>query len=222
MSRALLLSIAATVSALVLGGRPRAQTAQPVQPVQAAPVSLGAPPSVSPNAPSAYQTLLPPEGRAALVPLGDVAGAVVLTLPDSLPNPFAGQPEAVKEGQLLFNKMNCAGCHNYDGTGGMGPNLTDKYWRYGGTPVSIYKTLWEGRPQGMPAWSGALPPDSLWKVVAFVESLGGTVPATDYYRQRRGDRPGDLVAPEVEAEDRALRMEAQRASGQQPAPAPGK
>ena len=144
-----------------------------------------------------------PEEPAALVPLGDTAGSSELRLPGTLTNPFEGQPAAVTEGRRLFTKMNCAGCHNYDGSGGMGPDLTDHYWRYGGTPVAVFKTLWEGRPQGMPAWSGALPPDELWKLVTFIQSLGGMYPAPDYYGQRQGDNPHDLVAPEVAAEDAA-------------------
>ena len=61
--------------------------------------------------------------------------------------------------------MNCAACHGYDLKGGMGPDLTDTYWRYGGSPADIYKSIFEGRPQGMPAWGRALPPAMIWKVV---------------------------------------------------------
>ena len=48
--------------------------------------------------------------------------------------------------------MNCAGCHAYDLTGGMGPDLTDNSWLYGGKPGEIYHTIAEGTPRGMPAW----------------------------------------------------------------------
>lgn len=177
--------------------------------------------SAPPDPPSVYRTVLPPEGAAALVPLGDMAGSVAPGPPDNARNPFEGQPEAVAEGRRLFNRMNCAGCHNYDGSGGMGPNLTDHYWRYGGTPVDVFKTLWEGRPQGMPAWSGALTPDELWKIVAFVQSLGGMYPAADYAGQRQGDNPRDLIAPEVAAEDAAQRPDARSEAGNRPASAPG-
>lgn len=196
------LVVALAFAAMVVPGGTRAWSAPP------------------PDAPSAYRTVLPPEGAAALVPLGDMAGSVAPRLPDNLPNPFEGQPAAVTEGRRLFTKMNCAGCHNYDGSGGQGPNLTDHYWRYGGTPVDVFKTLWEGRPQGMPAWSGALTPDELWKIVAFVQSLGGMYPAADYYGQRQGDNPRDLIAPEIAAEDAALRTDAASATGKPPEPAP--
>ena len=95
--------------------------------------------------------------------------------------------------------MNCAGCHGYDANGGMGPNLTDTYWRYGGSPAAIFKSIYEGRPQGMPAWNPALPPDEIWKLVAYIQSLGGAYSAAQYEASVQGDRVGDNVAPEVKA-----------------------
>ena len=50
-------------------------------------------------------------------------------------NPLAGSADAVEAGHQLFGKMNCAGCHAYDLTGGMGPDLTDNSWQYGGKPA---------------------------------------------------------------------------------------
>ncbi len=141
--------------------------------------------------------LTPPEGLPALIPLGEAAGAYALNLPDDVPNPLQGQPGAVAEGHRRFIEMNCAGCHGYDAAGGMGPNLTDKYWRYGGTPVQVFKSIYEGRPGGMPAWGGALPVQEIWKIVAFIESLGGTYPANFYHQARQGDHQGELTAPEV-------------------------
>ena len=47
--------------------------------------------------------------------------------------------------------MNCAGCHAYDLTGGMGPDLTDGSWQYGAKPGEVYHTIAEGTPRGMPA-----------------------------------------------------------------------
>ena len=56
---------------------------------------------------------------------------------------------------------------------GWGPPLNDSYWRYGGSPVEIYKSIYEGRPKGMPAWGVALPPNEIWALTAYVSSLGG-------------------------------------------------
>ena len=116
-----------------------------------------------------------PEGVAAVVPLGlSVGEAPAITA--STANPLASVQTAVAEGKKLFGALNCAGCHGYDAAGGMGPDLTDTEWRYGGTPIDIYKSIYEGRPQGMPAWGNALPPQSIWQLVAYLQSLGGSFP----------------------------------------------
>jgi len=144
--------------------------------------------------------VVPGAGHEAIgaVPLGDVAGAAASHLAASIPNPYGpDNAQAIQQGHELFIRMNCAGCHGYGATGGMGPNLTDKYWRYGGVPVSIYKSIYEGRPQGMPAWNPALPPDEIWKLVAYIGSLGGAYAPEQYQAWLQGDRPGDNVAPGV-------------------------
>ncbi len=133
------------------------------------------------------------------VPLGDVAGAAKDTAAKGIANPYTGNAQAQREGHELYIKMNCAGCHGYTAKGGMGPNLTDGYWRYGGVPVALFKSIYEGRPQGMPAWNPALPPQDIWKIVAYLETLGGTYPANAFQASIQGDRPGDNVAAEVQA-----------------------
>lgn len=141
---------------------------------------------------------LPPAGELARVPLGELAqDNYERNIASSITNPMAGRPQAVEQGRLLFAQMNCAGCHGFDAAGGSAPALTDKYWRYGGTPAAIYKSIYEGRPQGMPAWGRALPPDSIWLLVAYIQSLGGSFPAEAYKASLQGDRPGELVAPEL-------------------------
>lgn len=139
----------------------------------------------------------PTPGTEAInaIPMGDVAGAAAYT--GTVPNPYEGNAQAVQEGKDLFVKMNCAGCHGYGAKGAMGPNLTDRYWRYGGTPASVFKSIYEGRPQGMPAWNPALPPDDIWKLVAYIESLGGTFAASDFQASVQGDRAGEVVSAEV-------------------------
>ena len=130
---------------------------------------------------------IPDEGTLARVPLGDWAGATPNTLANTIRNPYEGDAAAAAEGAALYQKMNCADCHGYDLKGGMGPNLRDRYWRYGGSPAEIYKTLWEGRPQGMPAWGRALPPEQLWKLVTYIESFHGTFPSSLADRGKQGD-----------------------------------
>lgn len=144
---------------------------------------------------------LPSEDMVDRAPLGQVAGSPASTVPVlSTPNPFQDNPQAIKQGRELYIKMNCAGCHAYNGKGNMGPDLTDTYWRYGGLPVQIYMTIRDGRPKGMPAWGVALPPDDIWKLVAYVQSLGGSVSVNDFKHVRQGDQPGEQIAPEAQAD----------------------
>ena len=136
-------------------------------------------------------TGLPAEGALAHVAIGDLAGVGNNTLDAKIDNPYSGNMAAIKEGNTRFIDLNCAACHGYDLKGGMGPDLTDTYWRYGGSPADIYKSIFEGRPQGMPAWGRALPPAEIWKIVSYIESKGGAFPAALADRGRQGDL-GDM------------------------------
>lgn len=148
----------------------------------------------------------------AAVPLGDVVGGHTAP-PAAIANPYHASPEAAAEGRTLFVKMNCAGCHGYDAGGGMGPNLSDGYWRYGGAPVQIFKSIYEGRPQGMPAWNPALPPAEIWKLVAYLQSLGGSYPEGGIAASIQGDTPATQYAAEVQ---RVLPAGAQQPKEPQP------
>ena len=89
---------------------------------------------------------------------------------------------ALAEGQFLYTKMNCVGCHAHGG-GGMGPALMDNEWRYGGRIDQIAATIAEGRPNGMPSWRGKLTDDQIWKLAAYVRSLSGQ-PSKDVVSSR--------------------------------------
>jgi cytochrome c oxidase cbb3-type subunit 3 len=53
----------------------------------------------------------------------------------------------------------------------MGPPLNNTGWRYGGAPADLYRSIHDGRPGGMPAWGGRLPPDQIWKLVTYLQTL---------------------------------------------------
>lgn len=131
---------------------------------------------------------LPSQGDLTQVPLGDFAGRTPNLVAEAIANPYAKSTAAQKEGEQLFQQMNCADCHGYDAKGGMGPDLTDAYWRYGGSPAEIYKSIYEGRPKGMPAWGASLPPEQIWKIVSYIQTLGGAFPA----RLANAGRQGNL------------------------------
>jgi cytochrome c oxidase cbb3-type subunit 3 len=68
---------------------------------------------------------------------------------------LASEPAVLAEGEKIFkNPALCAQCHKEDGSGNIGPNLTDRFWINGGAPMDIYQTVLEGgRPdKGMQGW----------------------------------------------------------------------
>jgi len=89
-----------------------------------------------------------------------------------LTNPFQGDPARIKEGGTLFVSYNCMDCHGADGSGAMGPSLADGRFHFGGTAGEVFQSIYEGRPDGMPAWGGRIPDDQIWRLVAYVQSLG--------------------------------------------------
>ena len=89
-----------------------------------------------------------------------------------LTNPFEGDRSKVKDGAALFVSYNCMDCHGADGSGAMGPSLADGRWHFGGTAGEVFQSIYEGRPEGMPAWGGRIPDDQIWRLVAYVQSLG--------------------------------------------------
>ncbi|MEW5929031.1 MAG: c-type cytochrome [Gemmatimonadota bacterium] len=129
---------------------------------------------------------LPPLELVQRVPLGALAGAADTRVALRIANPYEGDRRAERDGELLFTQMNCVGCHGYHASGGMGPNLTDTHWRYGGTPAEIFLSVWEGRPKGMPAYGRMLPEGQVWKLVAYLRTLGPGIAGPT----AAGDTPG--------------------------------
>ena len=86
-------------------------------------------------------------------------------------------PENAIAGKTIF-KQYCQVCHNEDGRGGIGPNLTDEYWLHGGQTLDIASTIIYGVPEkGMISWQSMLQPRQVGEVVAYIHSLQGTNPA---------------------------------------------
>lgn len=138
-----------------------------------------------------------PQDHSSSTPLGQRAGSG--DSPDvlSTPNPYEGSKEAAREGQQIYLAMNCTTCHAYDGSGNQGPDLTDTRWRYGGLPIQIFNSIHDGRPKGMPSWKDKLTDDQIWKLVTYVESFGGSFPASDWQHAPQGDVAGENESPEA-------------------------
>jgi cytochrome c oxidase cbb3-type subunit 3 len=112
-----------------------------------------------------------PEGVVRLSPLQP--GPAMMA--SRVSNPYDNNAWAQSQGQRLCGWYNCVGCHA-NGGGGMGPPLMDDEWIYGSDPAQIYRSIIEGRPNGMPAWAGRIPTSQVWQIVAYVRSLGGLIP----------------------------------------------
>ncbi|MBT4760613.1 MAG: c-type cytochrome [Bdellovibrionaceae bacterium] len=87
-----------------------------------------------------------------------------------------GDNAALAVGKTMYAK-NCVACHGAVGEGGIGPNLTDKYWIHGGSLKDIMVVIQNGAlDKGMPEWKNILKPNELQAVTAYVGTLMGTDP----------------------------------------------
>ena len=141
----------------------------PVRRARLVPLILGAALACARTEPQAH-------ADAPAVPLQSLQGRIFAgglppasTTPAS--NPLAGDTGAAREGSRLFTAMNCDGCHGGGASGWVGPSLADGRWRYGGNDAEVFRSIWYGRPKGMPAYGGVLAPDAVWKLVLYLKSL---------------------------------------------------
>ena len=88
-----------------------------------------------------------------------------------LRNPYEGDANAVATGAKLFIAYNCMDCHGADGSGAMGPSLADGRWHFGGAPAELFESIYQGRPEGMPAWGSLISSDQIWMLVSYLRSL---------------------------------------------------
>lgn len=98
-------------------------------------------------------------GRDGMISRDDVDNVVAFVR--SLSHQAAdASADQIAAGKAVF-AANCASCHGDEGTGKTdagAPNLTDKFWIYGGDLQSIYTTVWNGRQGHMPTWESRLSP----------------------------------------------------------------
>ncbi|MEZ4386405.1 MAG: cbb3-type cytochrome c oxidase N-terminal domain-containing protein [Candidatus Krumholzibacteriia bacterium] len=82
-------------------------------------------------------------------------------------------PAKVEEGRALFEQY-CAVCHQTDGSGLVGPNLTDDYWIHGPTGLDHLNVITNGvTAKGMAAWGNQLGPARVELLAAYVLTLQG-------------------------------------------------
>ncbi|HSO21622.1 MAG TPA: cbb3-type cytochrome c oxidase N-terminal domain-containing protein [Chondromyces sp.] len=105
----------------------------------------------------------------------------------------------MNSGKKIFQSK-CATCHGMFGEGGIGPNLTDRYWLHGAQLTDIYRTVREGvTDKGMLAWERQLRPAELMAVSAYAGSLLGSEPPNA--KEPQGERIARLPPSELDDAD---------------------
>jgi cytochrome c oxidase cbb3-type subunit III len=106
-------------------------------------------------------------------------------------NPHEGNAAAIANGAKLFIAYNCIDCHGADGSGAMGPSLADGRWHFGGGVGEVFESIYQGRPEGMPAWGSLISDDQIWMLVSYVRSLNaGKDVTTENFGGKTVERSG--------------------------------
>ncbi len=110
-------------------------------------------------------------------------------------------------GKSLFGKY-CVVCHQADGGGKVGPNLTDPYWIYDGDIAGLFSTIKYGAKRGMKSWKDELNPVQIQKLSSYILTLQGTnptdpkAPEGDFFEQPDADPiPENDVPNELETQE---------------------
>lgn len=107
--------------------------------------------------------------------------------------------ESIAEGKNIFSSQNtnCISCHGSNLEGGIGPNLTDKYWINGGDVKSLFTIISEGSTNNpvMAPWKAVIKPTEIQKVASYILSMQGTNPAN------AKDPEGKIWETEVTTDD---------------------
>jgi len=102
---------------------------------------------------------------------------------------------SISAGQAVY-ATNCTPCHGQAGEGkeGLGPNLTDDYWKHKGGTADIFKSIKYGwTDRGMKSWEQDLKPLEIQQVVSWIQSIRGSNPPNP--KAPEGDLYTDGSAP---------------------------
>lgn len=108
--------------------------------------------------------------RIRLMPNG--IGGAPPEIDEVLGRPYATNAYEIAQGKRLFTDFNCASCHASGGGGAAGPALIDGWWAYGPDLTSIYASIRDGRPKGMPAFRDHLTNEQIWQLAGYVQKIG--------------------------------------------------
>jgi cytochrome c oxidase cbb3-type subunit 3 len=110
--------------------------------------------------------------------------------------PYANNAYDLGQGKRLYAWYNCKGCHG-DGGGAAGPAFLDGWWQYGPDLVSIYRSIRDGRPGGMPAFKDDLTTEQIWQLAGYVQTIGAysATTAAPSRNDEMQSRPSENRAP---------------------------
>jgi cytochrome c oxidase cbb3-type subunit 3 len=118
------------------------------------------------------------------------AGFPLMIKPLPVKNPYEGDKTAIASGAQLFIGYNCLDCHGADGSGAMGPSFQDGRWHFGGSAGDVFESIYQGRPDGMPAWGGRISNEQIWMLTAYVRSLSSKDLSTENFSGKTVERTG--------------------------------
>ncbi len=132
-----------------------------------------------PAPPNAVPFAAPSEAPPVAVPEGLATEPWLVSLADSLENPFPVNERTVAAGQVPYQR-HCAVCHGADGQGNGPVTATGSYPRLvpslttpraqGLSDEYIYGVIWSGRGL-MPAYGARVPDRERWLIVNYVRQL---------------------------------------------------
>ena len=161
--------VAASLLSAMSGSLAVAQAERPlpntVQPGTPGAQNLGQ----NPGAANAINEATPSAPNMLTVPLVNITPGGV-SVPE-IQSPVANDSNAAQRGMKYFISFNCVGCHMANGGGGMGPALSNSFFKFGDKPAQMFNVISHGAPLGMPAWGSVLPDNVIWDIIAYIQSI---------------------------------------------------
>jgi cytochrome c oxidase cbb3-type subunit 3 len=154
--------------------------------------------------PEERQTRLDPPLSEALNQIGVMPNGIGGTLPEIYTltgKPYRNNAYQLSQGKRLYEWFGCQACHA-DGQGTRdGPPLIDGWWNYGPDLVTLYASIRDGRPGGMPSFRNRLTNEQIWQLAGYVQVMGAyKVPVEAPGRSDRPQtRPAENRAPAASA-----------------------
>ena len=114
----------------------------------------------------------------------------------ALDKPYESNAYDLSQGKRLYSWFGCKTCHG-EGQGGAGPAFLDGWWSYGPEMVSVFSSIRDGRPRGMPAFRDAMTTEQIWQLAGYIRTIGAysaqtAAPSRDDSKQTR---PAENRAP---------------------------